>query len=54
MTLHDLPADRKSHPRPLVRPAPVQPLERHEDAAQVLLVEAYAVVLDEDLTGSVA
>jgi hypothetical protein len=54
VTLYHLATDRQPHTSSLVNGSTVQALEGDEEALEVLFVEAYAVVLDEDLTGSVA
>jgi hypothetical protein len=47
--LDDLPANGQPDPAPWILAAPVQPLERLEDAADELLLEADAVILNPNL-----
>ena len=49
MTIGDLAADRQAYAGPFVCAAPVQPLEKNEDAVEILFIETDAVVLDDDL-----
>ena len=50
MPLDDLPADGKPHPRPLLLAVPtMKSLERRENLPAMLLVEADAVIFNNDL-----
>ena len=49
VTIGDLAADRQAYAGPFVCAAPVQPLEKNEDAVEILFIETDAVVLDDDL-----
>jgi hypothetical protein len=52
MTLDHLAADWQPHARSLVDSVAVQAIKGGKDPLEVLFVEAYTVVLDEDLAGS--